>query len=98
LAFLAWLLKHRKLRRHLGLAKVRHCLSGAAPIAPEVLRFFLGMGVVIHEAFGMTENTAVATTNYPGRVRFGTVGEAQPGIELALDEETGEILTRHPGT
>jgi long-chain acyl-CoA synthetase len=63
-----------------------------------VLEFFLAMGVTIHEAYGMTENTAVATATMPGRVRFGTVGEPQPGIELALDEGTGEVLTRHPGT
>ena len=98
LALVAWLLAYRKLRRHLGLAKVRHALSGAAPISPEVLTWFLGLGVVIHEAYGMTENTAVATTNYPGRVRIGTVGQAQPGIDLRLDEQTGEVLTRHPGT
>ncbi|USQ76400.1 AMP-dependent synthetase/ligase [Ornithinimicrobium cryptoxanthini] len=97
LFFVAWLLVNRKLRRHLGLAKVRHALSGAAPIAPEVLEFFLSMGVLIHEAYGMTENTAVATATRPGHVRFGTVGQTQPDIELRLDEETGEVLTRHPG-
>ena len=98
LSALAWLLVNRKLRRHLGLAKVRQALSGAAPISPEVLTFFLAMGVVIHEAYGMTENSAVATANVQGRVRIGTVGEPQHGIELRLDEATGEILTRHPGT
>ena len=98
LALLAWLLAYRKVRRHLGLAKVRLALSGAAPISPEVLTWFLGLGVEIHEACGMTENTAIATTNYPGRVQIGTVGQAQPGIELRLDEQTGEVLTRHPGT
>jgi long-chain acyl-CoA synthetase len=95
---LAWLLVNRKLRRHLGLAKVRQALSGAAPISTDVLTFFLGMGVVIHEAYGMTENSAVATANRTGRVRIGTVGELQRGTELRLDETTGEILTRHPGT
>src|SRR5690606_26730681 len=97
LHLVAWVLVHRTLRRHLGLAKVRHALSGAAPIAPEVLEFFLAMGVTIHEAYGMTENTAVATATLPGRVRFGSVGQPQPGIELALDEGTGDVLTRHPG-
>jgi long-chain acyl-CoA synthetase len=98
LTFVAWVLAGRKLRRHLGLAKVRMALSGAAPISTEVLTFFLSIGVLIHEAYGMTENTAVATANRPGRVRLGTVGEAQPGIDLRLDERTGEILTRHRGT
>jgi long-chain acyl-CoA synthetase len=46
----------------------------------------------------MTENTAVATANRPGRVRLGTVGEAHPGVEVRIDEATGEILTKHPGT
>jgi len=51
----------------------------------------------MHEVYGMTENTAVATGNRPGRVKLGTVGEPQVGVELRVDEETGEILTRHPG-
>ena len=57
----------------------------------------MGIGVPMHEVYGMTENTAVATANRPGRVRLGTVGEVHPGIELRIDEETGEILTRHAG-
>ncbi len=93
---LAWVLAYRTLRRHLGLARVRLGVSGAAPIATDVLMFFLGMGVVIHEGYGMTENTACATANRSGRVKIGTVGEPQPGIELRLDEGTGEVLTRHP--
>jgi long-chain acyl-CoA synthetase len=76
---------------------VRYAASGAAPIAPDVLKFFMGIGVPMHEVYGMTENTAVATGNRPGRVRLGTVGEPQIGVELKIEEETGEILTRHPG-
>ncbi|MBU2110585.1 MAG: AMP-binding protein, partial [Actinobacteria bacterium] len=41
--------------------------------------------------------TAIATANRPGRVKLGTVGEAQPGVEVRVDDTTGEILTRHPG-
>jgi long-chain acyl-CoA synthetase len=87
----------RALRDRIGLRKVRAAGSGAAPIAPEVLRFFFGIGVMIYEIYGMTENAAIATVNRPGRVRLGTVGEPQPGIELKIDEETGEICTRHAG-
>jgi long-chain acyl-CoA synthetase len=87
----------RALRDRVGLRKVRAAGSGAAPIAPEVLKFFFGIGVMIYEVYGMTENAAVATVNRPGRVKLGTVGEPQPGIELQIDEATGEILTRHPG-
>ncbi|MBT8214482.1 MAG: AMP-binding protein, partial [Acidimicrobiia bacterium] len=54
-------------------------------------------GVPIYEGYGMTENSAVATANRPGRVKVGTVGEPYDDIELKLDEQTGEILIRHPG-
>ncbi|MDE0545716.1 long-chain fatty acid--CoA ligase [Microbacterium sp. C7(2022)] len=89
---------YRPLRKRLGLLRVRHAISGAAPIAPDVLRFFLGLGIPLFEAYGMTENSAVATSNFAGRMRIGTVGEPQPLTEVRLDEHTGEVLTRHPGT
>ncbi len=93
-----WLCLYRPLRQRLGLAKVRYAASGAAPIAPEVLEFFMGIGVRMHEVYGMTENSAIATANMAGRVKVGTVGEAQVGAEVRIDDETGEILTRHAGT
>ncbi|GIJ50200.1 long-chain-fatty-acid--CoA ligase [Virgisporangium aliadipatigenens] len=89
---------YRTLRERLGLSRVRHASSGAAPIAPEVLEFFLGIGITVQEVYGMTENSAVATINRPDRVRIGTVGEPHDGIDLRIDEETGEIQTRHRGT
>jgi long-chain acyl-CoA synthetase len=88
---------YRPLRERLGLSKVRYAASGAAPISPEVLEFFMGIGLPMFEVYGMTENSAIATANVRGRVRVGTVGEVQPGTELRIDE-TGEILTRHAGT
>lgn len=93
-----WVCLYRPLRERLGLAKVRYAASGAAPIAPEVLEFFMGIGVPMHEVYGMTENSAVATANMAGRVKVGTVGEPQVGSEVRIDEQTGEILTRHEGT
>ncbi len=89
---------YRALRDRLGLRLVRYAASGAAPIAPDVLEFFMGIGVPMHEVYGMTENSAVATANRPGRIRLGTVGEPHPGVELRIDDATGEILTRHLGT
>jgi long-chain acyl-CoA synthetase len=88
----------RALKERIGLRRVRYATSGAAPIAPEVLRDFLGMGVPLFELYGMTENSAVATTNYPGANKVGTVGMPYKGTELRIDELTGEIQTRHPGT
>ncbi|HSK36720.1 MAG TPA: AMP-binding protein, partial [Actinomycetota bacterium] len=87
----------RSLRKRLGLARCRFAGSGAAPIAPELLQWFYGLGVVIHEIYGMTENSAVATANRAGRVKVGTVGEPHPDVEVRVDEEQGEILTRHLG-
>lgn len=84
----------RPLRKRLGLLHVRHAISGAAPISPEVLLFFLGIGVPLYEAYGMTENSAVTTSNFVGRLKLGTVGEPQPLTEVRLDDSTGEILTR----
>ena len=93
-----YLLCYRALLDRIGLRKVRYAASGAAPIAPEVLRFFMGLGLPMHEVYGMTENTAVATANRPGRIKVGTVGEPHAGVEVRIDESTGEILTRHGGT
>jgi long-chain acyl-CoA synthetase len=99
LAYLiGWVFFYRALRERIGMRRVRYAASGAAPIAPEVLKFFMGIGVAMHEVYGMTENTAIATGNRPGRVKLGTVGEPQGGVEVRIDPDTGEIQTRHAGT
>ena len=94
--FFAQLIGFRALRKKLGLLNVDNALSGAAPIAPEILRFFMSIGVPIYEGYGMTENSAIATGNRPGKVKLGTVGVPQPGVELKLAAD-GEILIKHPG-
>jgi len=88
---------YRSLKERVGLRKVRYGVSGAAPIAPEILEFFLGIGVPLYEAYGMTENAAIATANPPDRMKLGTVGVPYDGTELRIDPDTGEILVRHPG-
>lgn len=94
-----WVLVFRALRERLGLRHCRYAASGAAPIAPEVLQFFIGIGLNVYEVYGMTENTAIATTNFHGRMKLGTVGEPYPEIAdgFRIDEETGEIQVKHPG-
>jgi long-chain acyl-CoA synthetase len=74
LLFLADVFLFRSLKDRVGLRRVRNATSGAAPISPEILEFFMGIGVPLYEAYGMTENTAIATANPPGNVKLGTVG------------------------
>ncbi len=87
----------RAMLERIGLRHCRRASSGAAPIAPEVLQFFMGLGLDVYELYGMTENSAVATCNYPGRLKLGTVGEPYPGTGLRIDDETGEIQSNHDG-
>lgn len=93
--WVGYLMFFRPLREKIGLRHCRYASSGAAAVAPEVLEFFMGLGIPVYELYGMTENTAVATTNFDGRVKLGTVGEPYEGIGLRIDEETGEIQTKH---
>jgi long-chain acyl-CoA synthetase len=97
LAAVGWVLVFRPLRERLGLRRTRYASSGAAAIAPEVLEFFIGLGVPVYELYGMTENSAVATANFVGRMKLGTVGEPYQDIGFRIDETTGEIQTKHDG-
>jgi long-chain acyl-CoA synthetase len=90
-----WLLVYRSLQKKMGMSKCRQAVSGAAPIAPEVLKFFMAVGVPIVEGWGMTETTALGTVNRPGRVKLGTIGEPLDGCEIRIADD-GEILARHP--
>jgi long-chain acyl-CoA synthetase len=87
----------RALKERLGLRHCRLAISGAAPIAPEILEWFLGIGVPMVEAYGMTETSAIATSNNLGDIKLGTVGTPLEEGHVRLDEETGEILIRHGG-
>ena len=82
-----------KIQKALGIDQVTFAISGAAPISESTLRFFTSIGIVIHEGFGMTETTGVATSQPPGQPRFGTVGKPIPGVEARVSDE-GELLLR----
>jgi long-chain acyl-CoA synthetase len=72
---------------------VRQATSGAAPIAREILEFFLACGVPVLEGYGMTETATAATFSTVEHHRFGTVGRALPGVELKIADD-GEILVK----
>ena len=72
---------------------LRVAISGAAPIDPEILRFYQAAGVPVFEAWGMTETSTGGTTNMPGANRIGTVGKAVDGIQTRLGDD-GELLVK----
>ncbi len=82
--------------RQLFGGQVRQAVSGAAPIAAEILEFFYAAGVPVLEGWGMTETTSIGTVNLLEQIKFGTVGRAVPGVEIRIAEEDGEILIKGP--
>jgi long-chain acyl-CoA synthetase len=89
---LATKLVFSKVQEALG-GRVRWCISGAAPINPDIARFFHAAGVLIVEGIGMTENTSFTNINRYDNYRFGWVGPTGPGIEQKTLED-GEVLYR----
>jgi long-chain acyl-CoA synthetase len=85
----------RALRERLGLARVRLAVSGAAPIAPELIHWFHAIGVPILEGWGLSESCGISHVNLPNAYRIGTVGRALRGVECRLDAD-GEILIKGP--
>ena len=73
--------------------RLREAVTGAAPIAKEILEFFYAAGVPVMEGYGMTETSTTATGMRPGEHRFGSVGRAHPGVEIRIAQD-GEILLK----
>jgi long-chain acyl-CoA synthetase len=93
---LAYWAVFRKLRERMGFDRIRVAISGAAPIAPEILQFYQSIGVNLVEAYGQTEGTGATTVSRIGRVKFGAVGQPLTGIEVKIADD-GEILVKSPG-
>jgi long-chain acyl-CoA synthetase len=81
--------------RNLFGGRIRQAVTGAAPIAHEILEFFYACGIPVMEGYGMTETSTVATVNTPEEHRFGSVGKALPGVEVKIAED-GEVLIKGP--
>jgi long-chain acyl-CoA synthetase len=85
---------YRNVRELFG-GRVRQAVSGAAPISREILEFFYACGVPVLEGWGMTETTGVGCVNTLDHLRFGTVGQPMPGVELRIADD-GEVLIKGP--
>ncbi|RPE73103.1 long-chain acyl-CoA synthetase [Tibeticola sediminis] len=83
-------------RRFIGINRARFLVTGAAPISPDLVRWYLALGVPMLEVWGMTE-TCGASTGVPAqRIKPGSIGPAASYNEVRLDPQTGEILVRGP--
>ena len=97
-AVLFWLAKALVLgnvRRMLGFDRARYLITAAAPISPDLIRWYRALGLNMIEVYGQTENTGLATIYAPGRIKIGSVGAAAPGTEVRIAED-GEVLLRGP--
>jgi long-chain acyl-CoA synthetase len=83
-----------KIRNLFG-GQLRLAVSGAAPINPEILRFFDAAGVLVLEGWGMTETSTAATISSPDDFKIGTIGKPFPGCEVRIADD-GEILVKGP--
>jgi long-chain acyl-CoA synthetase len=81
--------------RNLFGGNIRQCVTGAAPIAKEILEFFYACGIPIMEGYGMTETATAATGNLVEDFRFGSVGKPFPNVEVKIADD-GEVLLRGP--
>jgi len=83
-------------RKLIGVHRARYCVTGAAPISPELVKWYLALGVPMLEVWGMTETAGISTVTPPDRIRPGRIGVAAPWNEVRIDEATGELLVRGP--
>src|ERR1700726_2932219 len=90
---LAYWLGFRNIRRMLGLDRCRLAFTGAAPIAPDLIRWYLALGIDMREVYGQTENCGVATVRPADSVKLGSVGKGGPWGEGKISPE-GEILIK----
>jgi long-chain acyl-CoA synthetase len=90
-------LVRKKVLKALGLDQCTFAAGGAAPMPPELLRWYVKLGLDLVEGYGMTENGAISHATLPGKSRPGTVGLPYDGVQSRLDQASGEIQMKSPG-
>ncbi|MGH7322653.1 MAG: AMP-binding protein [Candidatus Rokuibacteriota bacterium] len=95
LGLLGEVLLFAPLRDQRGARRARYAFTGGAPLAPEIVLFYRGLGVNLKQLYGQTENSAFCCGQPDDAVKLGTVGLPYPGVEVRLTEE-GEIVSRGP--
>ncbi|HVL56661.1 MAG TPA: AMP-binding protein, partial [Burkholderiaceae bacterium] len=83
-------------RKLIGIHRARFLLTGAAPISPELIRWYLALGVPMYEVWGQTESAGASTAMPPDRIKPGSIGTACAWNEVKVDPATGELLIRGP--
>ncbi|TFZ06342.1 long-chain fatty acid--CoA ligase [Ramlibacter henchirensis] len=83
-------------RKLIGIHRARFLLTGAAPISPELIRWYLSLGLPMLEAWGMTETCGASSCVPPGRIKPGTIGPAGAHNQMRVDPATGEIQVKGP--
>ena len=86
----------KNIKKLLGLNNCRYALSGAAPISPDLINWYLSLGIDMREGWGMTETAGVGTAFYSREIKLGHVGRAVNDSEVRIAQD-GEILFRGPG-
>ncbi|MEH6405275.1 MAG: AMP-binding protein [Sneathiella sp.] len=85
----------KNIKRFLGLDRAHYLGTGAAPISPDLIRWYLALGLEMFEIYGQTENVGLATSNLADKFKLGTVGPAVPNTEVSISD-AGEILLKGP--
>ncbi len=93
---LASVLVLNNVRKMVGIHRCRYLVTGAAPISPDLVRWYLALGVPMLEVWGMTETCGGSTGMVPHKIKPGSIGPAARFNEVRLDPQTNEILVRGP--
>ena len=87
----------KMIRKKLGIGRAQHIFTGASPINPALLQWYAKLGIIIQEAYGMTENVALSHVNKKHSAKFGTVGQPYASVEVRLGKDN-EVRVKSPAS